>query len=109
MLDAPHALRGDRARVVSLAAEALATALRDRAGMNFYRRLLWQLLRRRDATGEDFSYSVYLAAQRAAVDAQEGFARRPGAVFVSRLKRAGWWEAVMNAPPSRVGVRPLEA
>ncbi len=109
VLDAPHALRGDRARVVSLAAEALATALRDRGGMNFYRRLLWQLLRRRDATGEDFSYSVYLAAQRAAVDSAEGFGRRPGALFVSRLKRAGWWEAVMNAPPTRVGVRPLEA
>jgi DNA-binding transcriptional ArsR family regulator len=109
LLDVPHAERGERSRVVSLAAEALAAALRDRGGTGFYRKLLWQLLRRLDATGEDHSYSVYLAAQRAAVDASEGFARKAGALFVSRLKRAGWWSEVMNAPPTRVGVRPLEA
>jgi DNA-binding transcriptional ArsR family regulator len=109
VLDAPHVEKGERSRVVSLAAEALATALRDRDGTGFYRKLLWMILRRLDATGEDFSYSVYLAAQRAAVDAAEGFARRPGALFVSRLKAAPWWSEVMNAPPVRVGVRPVEA
>jgi hypothetical protein len=108
VLDAHHVERGDRARVVDLAAQALAAALRDRGGVNFYRRLMWALLRRSDATGEDHSYSVYLAAQRAAVDAAEGFARRPGALFVSRLKRAPWWSEVWTAPPSRVGV-PVEA
>jgi DNA-binding IclR family transcriptional regulator len=109
LLDVPHVERSERSAAVSLAAEALAAALRDRGGVNFYRRLLWMLLRRFDATGEDFSYQVYLAAQRASVDAAEGFARRPGALFVSRLKAAPWWSEVMNAPPSRVGVRPLEA
>ncbi len=109
VLDVQHAPREARGAAVDLAAQALSAALRDRAGVGFYRRLLWQLLRRSDAGGGDHWHAVYLAAQRAAVDAAEGFARRPGAVFVSRLKRAGWWEAVMNAPPTRVGVRPLEA
>ncbi len=109
VLDAVQVKRPERSAAVSLAAEALATALRDNGGMNFYRRLLWQLLRRFDATGEDFTYQVFLAAQRAAVDAAEGFARRPGALFTARLKRAGWFDEVMNAPPVRVGARPIEA
>jgi DNA-binding transcriptional ArsR family regulator len=104
VLDAQHAPREARSAAVDLAAQALAQALSDRGGVNFYRRLMWALLRRSDATGEDYSYSVYLAAQRAAVDSAEGFARRPGALFVSRLKRAGWWGEVWAAPPSRVGV-----
>ncbi len=109
VLDAPHVERGDRARAVELGALALAAALRDRSGVGFYRRLLWQLLRRHDAGGAAPFDAVYLAAQRAAVDSAEGFARKPGALFVSRLKRAGWYGDVMNAPPSRVGVRSLEA
>jgi hypothetical protein len=102
LLDVPHVEMPERSAAVSLAAEALAATLRDRTGVNFYRRLLWQLLRRYDATGQDYSYAVYLAAQRAAVDAQEGFARRPGALFVSRLKAASWYGEVMNGPPTRV-------
>lgn len=107
VLDVRYAPREARGGVVDLAAQALAQALRDRAGTGFYRRLLWMVLRRFDATGEDFSYQVYLAAQRACVDAQEGFARRPGALFVSRLKRASWWSEVWAAPPTRVGGRPI--
>jgi hypothetical protein len=109
VLDVRHAPREERGPMIELAAQALTEALGDRAGENFYRRLLWQLLRRFDATGEDHSYSVYLVAQRARTDAQEGFARRPGALFVSRLKAAPWWSEVMRAPPRRVGVRPTQA
>ncbi len=108
LLDVRHAPREARGAAVDLAAQALAQALSDRGGVNFYRRLMWQLLRRLDATGEDHSYSVYLAAQRAAVDVQEGFARRPGALFTSRLKRASWFDEVMRGPPTRVG-GPVEA
>lgn len=109
VLDVAQVERGERSRVVNLAAEALAAALRDRGSTDFYRRLMWALLRRRDATGEDFSYQVYLAAQRASVDAAEGFARRPGALFVSRLKRVAWFGEVWHAPPVRVGGPPVEA
>ncbi len=110
VLDVPQVERGERSRVVSLAAEALATALRDRAGVNFYRKLMWQLLRRRDATGDDAPFHVvYEQARRASAESGEGYGRRPGALFTSRLKRASWWSEVWNAPPARVGVRPVEA
>jgi hypothetical protein len=109
VLDVPYAGREARSAAVSLAAEALAATLRDRGGLNWYRRLLWQLLRRSDATGAAPFGVVYEQARRAAADVSEGYGRRPGAVFVSRLKRAGWWDEVMNAPPVRVGLKPVEA
>lgn len=110
VLDVRHAEKGERSAAVSLAAEALAAALRDRAGTNYYRKLLWQLLRRFDATGDAAPFAVvYEQARRAAADVAEGFGRRPGGLFTSRLKRASWYEAVMTGPPTRVGVRPLEA
>jgi hypothetical protein len=74
--------------------------------VSFYQKLLWQLLRRSDVTGEDYSYQVYLMAQRAKTDVLENFSRKGGAVFVSRLKQADWYEWVMNAPPVRVGTTP---
>jgi DNA-binding transcriptional ArsR family regulator len=106
VLDVQHAPREARGAAVDLAAQALAAALSDQGGVNFYRRLLWQLLRRSDAVGADHFYGVYLAAQRASVDAREGFARRPGALFTSRLKGAQWFEEVMRGA-GRVGPTPV--
>lgn len=105
VLDVPHADRSTRNRMVDLAAEALAQALADAEGRGFYQKLLWQLLRRADATGDDYSYSVYLMAQRARTDVQEGFARKGGALFTSRVKAAPWFDEVMRGPPVRVGGR----
>jgi hypothetical protein len=107
LLDLKTAPKEDRNQMVQLAAEALSQVLGDAAGANWYRKLCWQLLRRFEATGEDYSYQVYLAAQRCAVDRSEGFMRGAG-LFVSRLKRADWYEWVMNAPPVRVGTKPLK-
>lgn len=109
LLDVPHAPVEERSRVVELAAEAVAMALNDRNGENFYRRLLWQLLRASQRAAGDHFYAVYLAAVRAQVDSAEGFARKPGALFVSRLKAAPWWNEVMNGPPTRIGTAPLKA
>jgi hypothetical protein len=108
VLDVQYAPREARGAAVSLAAEALSAALRDRGGAGFYQLLLWQLLRRHDATGGAPWYAVYEQARRARVDAAEGFARKPGALFVSRLKGAPWWAEVWAAPPVRVGVRAVE-
>ncbi len=108
VLDVQYAGQEERGAAVDGAALALAAALRDRGGVMFYRRLLWQLLRRSDAGRGDHWHAVYLAAARARVDAAEGFARRPGALFVSRLKRSPWWDEVWDGPPVRVGGRPLE-
>jgi hypothetical protein len=109
VLDVMHAPKNERNAAVRLGAEALASALNDKQSTNWYSKLLWSLLRQRELTGQDYSYSVYLAAQRARTDAREGFAKRAGALFHSRLKKAGWFEAVMNAPPIRVGTKPAEA
>lgn len=109
VLDATNARKQDRNRMVELAAEALAQALGDTGSVGWYQKLLWNVLRRYDATGEDFSYQVYLAAQRARTDRSEGFARRAGALFVSRLKAAAWFAEMMAAPNVRVGTKPLKA
>lgn len=109
VLDVPHVAREDRAAMVDGAAQALSGALSDKRGLMFYRLLVWQLLRYADRTGQAPFYAVYLMAQRARVDAAEGFARRPGALFVSRLKQASWYDEVMRGPPTRVGSRPAAA
>jgi hypothetical protein len=109
VLDVPYAPREARGAAVDGAAQALSAALSDRGGINFYRALLWQLLRASDRHGGDYWHAVYEQARRAAVDSSEGFARKPGALFVSRLKRAPWWDEVQRGPPVRVGVRPLRA
>jgi hypothetical protein len=92
--------------MVELAALALAQALSDQSSVSWYQKLLWQLLRRFDATGDDYSYQVYLAAQRAKTDNLEGFSRRAGALFTSRVKQAPWFDEVMRQPTVRVGTLP---
>ncbi len=106
LLDVKHAAKSDRNKMVELAAQALSQALSDSNSVSFYQKLLWNLLRRFDATGDDYSYQVYLMATRARMDVLEGFSRKGGAVFVSRLKQADFYEWVMNAPPMRVGTPP---
>jgi hypothetical protein len=106
LLDVMHAKKEERNAAVRLGAEALAAALNDAGSVNWYSKLLWQLLRHRSLTGQDYSYQVFLAAQRASHDASEGFARRAGALLISRLRKVPWWEAVMNSPPIRVGIKP---
>ena len=100
--DVPTEARGE---MVDTAARALSGALGDAGGLMFYRWLLWQLLRLQDRTGAAPFYQVYLAAQRARADRTEGFGRKPGALFVSRLKQAPWWDELTRAS-GRVGVRP---
>lgn len=94
--------REDRLKAVDSAATALAQALRDAGSMNFYRLLLHRLLRRYDSTGRDDTRVIYLVASRCAVDAREGFARKPGALTVSRLKANGWLERLLAEPPVTV-------
>jgi hypothetical protein len=106
VLDVKHVPREERNNMVALAAQALSQALSDADSVSWYQKLLWGLLRRYDATQDDYFYSVYLMAQRARTDSIEGFARKPGALFVSRLKRADFYDWVMNAPPRRVGTQP---
>lgn len=106
VLDVPYVDKAERGTAVDGAARALAMSLGDVGGLMFYRWLLWQLLRASDASGANHFYAVHLMAQRARTDVLEGFSRKGGAVFVSRLKQAPWWSTVMNSPPQRVGTKP---
>ncbi len=106
VLDVQYADKEDRAEAVDGAARALAAGLSDTGSLMFYRWLLWQLLRLEAAGKAAPWYMVYEQARRASVDASEGFARRPGALFMSRLKQSPWWEEVRRQPAVRVGVAP---
>lgn len=107
VLDVQHVDKHDRREAVNAAAQALAVSLRDSSGLNFYRWLIWQLLRLQDAGLDTPWYEVYLQAQRARADAREGFARsgNGGALFTARLKRSPWWDELQRAS-GRVGTRP---
>lgn len=108
VLDVQHVDKEDRAAMVDAGARALSGTLGDRGGLMFYRWLLWQLLRLQDRTGAAPWHAVYEGARRARADATEGFARRPGALFVSRLKAGPWWDELRRAH-GRVGSRPARA
>jgi len=102
--DAKFAPRAKRNEVVDQSARAVAAALGD-PSVAFYRALIWNLLRLYDR-GQDYFTAVLNGLLRAKSDRAEGFARKPGALFVSRLKAVGLYDCIMNAPPWRVGEQP---
>lgn len=106
MLDVPWAPRNERNMMVDMAAKAIAHYLGD-SSLDFYRLLLWQLLRRRDQ-GQDYFHTLYTMILRAGADLHDGFARRPGALLVQRLKDSGLWEWIRGTPLTRVGAKPVE-
>jgi len=97
----------DRNHDVDLTAHAVARCLGDAGSLNFYRRLLWQLLRAKDR-GWDFFGSVYHAVVRILADTRERFARKPGALLVSRLKAASCWHELWRDREQWVG-KPLQS
>ncbi len=105
VLDVPHVDKVDRGAAVDGAARALAANLGDMGSVMFYRWLLWQLLRLEAAGQAAPWHMVYEQARRARVDAAEGFARRPGALFTARLKGSPWWDELLRAS-GRVGSKP---
>lgn len=106
VLDVPYVDKQERAAAVDGAARALSVGLGDSGGLMFYRWLLWQLLRAAERHQVAPWHQVYEQARRARADAAEGFAHKPGALFVSRLKQTPWWDDIVRQPPVRVGVRP---
>ena len=92
---------------VDVAAQAVARALGDTQNLGFYRRLVWQLLRAHDR-GWDFFGVVYAETVRALADKREGYARKAGALLVSRLKKSRCWEELWRDPGQWVG-RPVVA
>lgn len=84
----------ERARRIELAARAVVTALGDGGSLNFWRRLLRGMVRQADA-GRDYSTALHGAVQRAHADRVEGFARKAGALLITRLKQAGVYRELM--------------
>ncbi len=109
LLDVTYADDAARNDAVDLAARAMAAELgASSSSLNFYRWLVWSLLRLEKAGRGSYWYQVYLMVQRAGVDRREGSCTNPGGLFVSRLKASRIWEELRAAPPVRVGVRPAK-
>jgi hypothetical protein len=106
LLDVPFVDKTERRAAVDGAARALSASLADAGGLMFYRWLIWQLLRLSDRHQGDYWHQVYEMARRARADAAEGFARKPGALFTSRLKQWEVWEQLRRLPPYAVGPAP---
>jgi DNA-binding transcriptional ArsR family regulator len=101
LLDVPFIHKQGRREAVDRAARALTQHLTDEGSLNFYRYLVWQLLRLHQQ-GRDYMLSVYQMVLRARTDLTEGFARKPGALFVSRLKTCALWDELKEVPLTRV-------
>jgi hypothetical protein len=90
VLDVPYAPHKERGKMVDLAARSICQYLGDDS-LNFYRWLLWRLLRLRDQ-GQDHFAPFHIMILRAGADHREGFAHSAGALLTSRLKRWEVWE-----------------
>lgn len=93
--------RQERPRFVGRTGELLARALRDPGSVNLYRALLWGALRRKDR-GEDRFEALWNALDRVLTDLQEGFAKKPGALLIARLRESGLWALLMEGAQYRV-------
>lgn len=101
LVDLLRTCENERREAVEALATTCAITLGDMGNVGFYQYLLWQLLRLSDQ-GRDYSQVVYHMLVRARTDLREGFARRAGALFVSRLKASAIWEEVRGVPPLRL-------
>jgi DNA-binding transcriptional ArsR family regulator len=101
LLDVPFVPKQGRREAVDKAARALSQHLTDATSLNFYRYLVWQLLRLHQQ-GRDHLLNVYQMVLRARADLIESFARRPGALFVSRLKACALWDELREVALTRV-------
>lgn len=103
LLDVPFIPKQERRETVDKAARAIAQHVSDAGSLNFYRYLVWQLLRLQQ--GRDYFLAVYQMLLRARTDQIEGFAKKPGALFVSRLKACALWDELREAALTRIGVK----
>lgn len=110
ILDLPAAARSDRNQMVNLTARAIGQCLGDTGSVSlmFYRRVLWNLLRQFDQ-GNDWFGSFYDFTTRARADFSEGWAKRAGALLVSRLKQWHLWPVLETTAPYSVATGGLQA
>lgn len=90
MLSTSH--YSERPKLIDSFAQALARGFIDSHNLNFWRKLLWDALRR-DSEGLGSLYKLSNALTRLMADVQEWQGlKAPGALLVYRLKEAGLWD-----------------
>ncbi len=92
----------NRNQDISTTAYSIAKCLDDLGSLSFYQRLLWQLLRAKDR-GWNFFSGVYHVIIKVLADKQERYARKPGALLVSRLKASRCWDELWRDQNQWVG------
>lgn len=86
-----------RAEMVDSYAHALARGFLDASNINFWRKLLWDTLKR-DSEGLDTLYQLQCALTRLRADVAEvECLRSGGALLVHRLKACGLWDTLRYA------------
>lgn len=107
ILDVPSVGFEDRCRAVEMAAGAIAANLADGQSHRFWCDVLWRLLRLHDQGRAEGSFGVvYHVVMRCAIDAHEGFARKPGALAQSRLQQWKEWDELRRVELRQVGPVP---
>ncbi len=96
IFDVPQVRRQERPDAIYQAAVAISQALGDHDSARFYMAVLWGLLRIRDRGAGDYFGQLHIMVARVRADREEQFARKAGALLVSRLRAAPFWEALRS-------------
>lgn len=89
--------KSKRHELIDRYALALARGFRDSSSLNFWRKLLWDCLKR-DWEGMDTLYQLQCALTRLRADVDEWKElKRPGGLLVHRLKECGLWDTLKYA------------
>ncbi len=92
LLSSTHKSR--RSELIDSYAQALAQGFLDHTNINFWRKLLWDALKR-DWEGQGTLYQLQTALTRLTADVEEWRdLKKPGALLVHRLKDCGLWETL---------------
>ena len=88
-----------RQQSVNIAAQSLSLILGDTHSLNYWRNLLWQMLRCNDLGQGNYFYELYEQARTVEYDGKSEAMKRPAAVLISRLKARAWYEHVLRDVP----------
>lgn len=103
VLDLPYVKLEQRSKAVDSAAKTLAVCLRDSGGCDCSTAgSCGSSCGSRTRSRAINCIGVYEQAQRSKADARTGFAKKAGALFVSRLNATPWWDGMLRQPQVRV-------
>ena len=88
-----------RQQAVNIAALSLSLILSDSHSLNYWRNLLWQMVRCNDLGQGNYFFELYEQARTVEYDAKGEKMKRPAAVLISRLKSRTWYEHVLRDVP----------